>query len=160
MTELYAGREGAACELHHNYWEEAGVIPIGEFGTDFRGAATMYPFGRNYFEPVAFSVAQTNCHALNLFSWERGSFGHEHDLRAFARAFRALPRGEGAPADLLHLDFVPERLVLGAEVEGGLSLLVSHTDWFGALAALVQGPHLHPVGGDGQLDRRRDALHE
>jgi hypothetical protein len=98
VTELYAGREGAACELYHNYWEESGVIPMGEFGTDFWGAATMYAYGRRYFEPIAFSLGKTNCHTLNLFSWERGTYGHEGDLRAFARAFRALPRGEGEDA--------------------------------------------------------------
>ena len=74
---------------------------MGEFGTDFWGAATMYAFGRNYFEPIAFSVGKTDCHTLNLFSWERGSFGHEHDLRGFARAFRSLPRGEGEDATAL-----------------------------------------------------------
>jgi hypothetical protein len=98
VTDLYAGREGAACELYHNYWEEFGVFRIGEFRTDFWGAATMYPAGRGYFEPVLFSLAATNCYTLNLFSWERGTFGHEHDLRAFARAFRALPRDEGESA--------------------------------------------------------------
>ena len=98
VTELYEGREGNACELYHNYWEEFGVFKTGEFRTNFWGAATMYGFGRNYFEPIAFSLAKTNCHTLNLFSWERGSFGHEHDLRMFARAFRALPREEGTDA--------------------------------------------------------------
>jgi hypothetical protein len=101
VTEMYNGREGAACELYHNYWEESGGITMGEFGTDFWGAATMYAFGRNYFEPIAFSVGKTDCHTLNLFSWERGSFGHEHDLRGFARAFRSLPRGEGEDATAL-----------------------------------------------------------
>ena len=99
VTEMYNGSEGNACELYHNYWEESGVIKNGEFQTNFWGAATMYPFGRNYFEPIAFSLAKTNCHTLNLFSWERGTFGHEHDLRAFARAFRALPRSEGDAAE-------------------------------------------------------------
>ena len=104
-TALYAGSEGAACELYHNYWEEFGVFRAGEFQTEFWGAATMSAFGRNYFEPIAFSLARTNCHTLNLFSWERGTFGHEHDLRAFARAFRALPRGEGVDAaDLIDDD--------------------------------------------------------
>jgi len=39
VTEMYNGREGAACELYHNYWEESGGITMGEFGTDFWGAA-------------------------------------------------------------------------------------------------------------------------
>ncbi len=99
VTELYNGAEGNACELYINYWEEFGVMPTGEFKTEFWGAATMVPLGRHYYEPIAFSVARTNCHTLNVFSWERGSFGHEHDLRGFARAFRALPKCEGEPAE-------------------------------------------------------------
>ena len=98
VAEMYRGAEGDACELYHNYWEEFGVFKIGQFRTEFWGAATMFAHGRNYFEPFAFSLEKTNCHTLNVFSWERGSFGHEHDLRAFARAFRALPRGEGEDA--------------------------------------------------------------
>ncbi|MBI2302854.1 MAG: hypothetical protein HYU66_28440 [Armatimonadetes bacterium] len=98
VTELYEGAEGNACELYHNYWEEAGLPKIGEFRTDFWGAATMYPPGRAYFEPILFSLTSTNCHTLNLFSWERGTYGHEHDLRQFARAFRSLPRGDGVDA--------------------------------------------------------------
>lgn len=101
VAELYEGAEGNACELYHNYWEEFGVFKIGEFRTEFWGAATMYPLRRGYFEPIAFSLATTNCHTLNLFSWERGSFGHEHDLRMFSRAFRALPVGEGQDATAL-----------------------------------------------------------
>ncbi len=99
VMELYDGAEGNACEVYINYWEEFGVFPTGEFRTEFWGAATMVPHTRNYFEPIALSIARTHCHTLNVFSWERGSFGHEHDLRAFARAFRALPRGEGTPAE-------------------------------------------------------------
>ncbi len=99
VAEMYEGKEGNACELYHNYWEEFGVFKQGEFATDFWGAGTMYPFGRYYFEPVCFSIAKTNCHTLNLFSWERGTFGQEHNLRSFARAFRALPPEEGEPAE-------------------------------------------------------------
>jgi hypothetical protein len=95
VTDLYNGAEGNACELYHNYWEEFGAFPMGEFRTNFWGAATMYAAGRGYFEPLAFSVAATNCHTLNLFSWERVTYGQEHSLRAFARAFRALPVGDG-----------------------------------------------------------------
>lgn len=95
VTEMYNGAEGNACELYHNYWEEFGAFPMGEFRTNFWGAATMYAAGRGYFEPVTFSLAATNCHTLNLFSWERGTYGQEHSLRAFARAFRALPVGDG-----------------------------------------------------------------
>jgi len=101
VAEMYGGREGAACEFYHNYWEEFGVAKSGEFRTQFWGAATMYPYGRYYFEPAAFSLARTNCHTMAFFSWERGSYGHEHDLKRFARAFRAIPRGKGA--DALHL---------------------------------------------------------
>lgn len=104
VTELYEGREGNACELYHNYWEEFGVFKTGEFRTDFWGAATMYPLERGYFEPILYSFTRTNAHTIALFSWERGTYGHEHDLRAFARAFRALPRGEGEEAGECLLD--------------------------------------------------------
>jgi len=98
VAGMYGGRHGAWCELYHNYWEEFGIFPQGEFQTDFWGAATMAPWGRYFFEPVAFSIFETNAYAINLFSWERGSFAHEHDLRAFARAFRALPMAPGEDA--------------------------------------------------------------
>jgi len=98
VAQMYNGAEGNACELYHNYWEESGVFPQGEFHTSFWGAATMYPLQRYYFEPIAYSLAVTNCHTLNLFSWERGTYGHESDLRAWARAFRAIPVGEGEDA--------------------------------------------------------------
>jgi len=91
VVEMYAGRYGGWCELYHNYWEEFGVFPQGEFRTHFWGAATMAPFGGWFYEPIAFSLYAANAYAVNLFSWERGTFAHEHDLRAFARAFRALP---------------------------------------------------------------------
>jgi hypothetical protein len=95
---MYGGAAGAWCELYHNYWEEAGGFAQGEFRTNFWGAATMAPWGRYFFEPVAFGLSATNAQAINLFSWERGTFAHEHDLRPFARAFRALPAAPGEDA--------------------------------------------------------------
>ncbi len=95
VASMYDGPHGAWCELYHNYWEESGIFPQGEFRTEFWGAATMAPWGRYFFEPVAFSLHNTNAYAINLFSWERGTFSREHDLRSFARAFRAIPMEPG-----------------------------------------------------------------
>jgi hypothetical protein len=98
VSDMYEGPHGTWCELYHNYWEEFGIFPQGEFGTNFWGAATMTPWGRYFFEPIAFSIYATNAYAINLFSWERGTFAHEHSLRSFARAFRALPAERGQDA--------------------------------------------------------------
>ena len=88
VPELYRTPEGTACEFYHNYWEESG--PGGGATFSSLAAGTMYPLGRYYFEPLAFSLERTNPHTMAVFSWERGSTGHEHDLRRFARAYRAL----------------------------------------------------------------------
>ncbi len=99
VADFYTTTEGSACEVYHNYWEEWGFVGSGasELGiawADFWGAATMFPLGRYYFQPLTYSIRKTNPHTLILFSWERGSFAQEHSLRAFCRAFRALPAVE------------------------------------------------------------------
>jgi len=96
VAEFYTTAEGTACEVYHNYWEEGGFSHTGasELGTawaNFWGAATMFPLKRYYFQPLTNSIRRSNPHTLVLFSWERGSFGHEYDLRSFCRAWRALP---------------------------------------------------------------------
>ncbi|NLC56606.1 MAG: hypothetical protein GX774_07220 [Armatimonadetes bacterium] len=91
LAELYRTPAGASVELYHNYWEEFGVARMGEFATDFWGAGMMYPRGRAWFRPLLHALRAANAHTLALFSWERGSQGHEGDLRRFCRAYRSLP---------------------------------------------------------------------
>ncbi|NCO39275.1 MAG: hypothetical protein GW911_17480 [Armatimonadetes bacterium] len=91
LAELYRTPAGTSVELYHNYWEEFGVGKLGEFGTNFWGAGMMYPRGRYFFRPLVHALRTNNVHTLALFSWERGSEGHEGELRRFCRAFRSLP---------------------------------------------------------------------
>lgn len=91
LSERYRTPAGASVELYHNYWEEFGVAKMGEFQTDFWGAGMMYPRGRYFFRPVVHALTSNNVHTIALFSWERGSEGHEGELRRFCRAFRSLP---------------------------------------------------------------------
>lgn len=98
LAELYRAPAGTAAEFYHNYWEEFGVARMGEFGTDFWGAGMMYPRGRAFFRPLLHALMTNNVATLALFSWERGSEGHEGELRRFSRAFRALP---AVPAETL-----------------------------------------------------------
>jgi hypothetical protein len=88
---LYRAPAGTSVEFYHNYWEEFGVARMGEFATDFWGAGTMFPAGRHFFRPLLHALRTNNVHSMALFSWERGSSGHEGELRRFCRAFRALP---------------------------------------------------------------------
>jgi hypothetical protein len=91
LAELYRTPAGTSVEFYHNYWEEFGVARLGEFGTEFWGAGMMYPRGREFFRPLLHSLTTNNVQSMALFSWERGSEGHEGELRRFSRAFRALP---------------------------------------------------------------------
>jgi len=91
LPELFRTREPGSVELDHAYWEEFGIWPQGEFDCESWGAGTASPMGRYAFEPLAHAVRTANPRELVLSGWERGTFGHEHDLRAFVRCFRALP---------------------------------------------------------------------
>jgi hypothetical protein len=91
LAELYRTPAGASAEFYHNYWEEFGAAKLGEFQTHFWGAGMMYPRGRYFFRPLLHALRANNVHTIALFSWERGSEGHEGELRRFCRAFRALP---------------------------------------------------------------------
>ena len=51
----------------------------------------MYPRGRWFFQPLVHAIRTANVCTISLFSWERGSEGHEGELRRFCRAFRSLP---------------------------------------------------------------------
>lgn len=97
LAELYRTTTGTSAEFYHNYWEENGASPMGEFGTSFWGAGMMYPRGRAFFRPMLHAIITNNVQSLALFSWERGSEGHEGELRRFSRAFRALPAVAAEP---------------------------------------------------------------
>jgi hypothetical protein len=96
LADLYRTPAGTSVEFYHVYWEETGCARLGEFATDFWGAGMMYPRGREFFRPLVHALTHNNVQSLVLFSWERGSEGHEGELRRFCRAFRALPAA--APA--------------------------------------------------------------
>jgi hypothetical protein len=102
LPDWYRTPAGAAVEFYHNYWEEP-FHPQGEFGPDARGfglrTATATARGRAFFEPATFSVRQGNVDTMVLLGWERPTLGHEHDLRRFAQAFRALPAVAPRPFD-------------------------------------------------------------
>ena len=95
VAGFYDNPDGNACEFYQNYWEEFSyqgeASELGGAWVPFWGAATVQPLKRYFFQPLTYSIRRTNAYALALMSWERGSFGHEHDLRAFARAYRAIP---------------------------------------------------------------------
>jgi len=97
LWEHYANAAGYSCEFYHNYWEEFGVSPMGEFRTGFWGAGKMYPPGRHFLEPMTWALRTGNADTLVMFSWERGTQGHEAQLRRFVRAYRALPALDGEP---------------------------------------------------------------
>jgi hypothetical protein len=100
VIECYQTPAGQAVEFYHNYWEEgaggdnpAAKHPDFEFG-DWLRTATGAPLGRYYYEPVTYSIRAANVNTMLFMAWERASIGHEHDLRRFAKAFRALPMVE------------------------------------------------------------------
>jgi len=92
VVECYGTREGQAVEFYHNYWEE-DPHPDNEYGATMR-TGTGAPWGQYYFEPATYSIRKANVHTMAYMGWERASIGHEHDLRRFARAYRALPYTE------------------------------------------------------------------
>jgi hypothetical protein len=91
LADLYRTPAGTSVEFYHNYWEENGMAQMGEFATSFWGAGMMYPRGREFFRPLLHALTTNNVQSMALFSWERGSEGHEGELRRFSRAYRAIP---------------------------------------------------------------------
>ncbi|PIV54793.1 hypothetical protein COS16_09210 [Candidatus Desantisbacteria bacterium CG02_land_8_20_14_3_00_49_13] len=95
VAGYFTSQEGYAMEVYQNYWEEygysGGSSELGGAWANFWGAATMQPLKRYFFQPFTYSVWKSNAQTMEAFSWERGTFGQEHGLRGFSRAFRGLP---------------------------------------------------------------------
>lgn len=92
VAESYQTKEPSSVELYHNYWEE-DPHPDNEYGPTMR-TATPVAYGDFFYEPIAYSLRKANVERVVFMGWERAVSGHEHDLRRFARAFRAIPRVE------------------------------------------------------------------
>ncbi len=92
VAESYKTKEPSSVELYHNYWEE-DPHPDNEYGPTMR-TATPVAYKDFFYEPAVFSLRKVNVDRVVFMGWERAVAGHEHDLRRFARAFRAIPRGE------------------------------------------------------------------
>ncbi len=100
LAGWYRTPAGAATELYHTYWEEP-FHPDGEFGPDGKGfgmrTGTATARGRAFHRPATFSLRAANCDTIVLTGWERPILGHEHDLRRFCQAIRALPVAGSRP---------------------------------------------------------------
>lgn len=97
VAESYQVPDLSAVELYHNYWEE-DPHPDPQYGPYMR-TATPVAYGDFFYEPAVFSIRKVNVSQIAFMGWERACTGHEHDLRRFARAFRAIPVGEPKPFD-------------------------------------------------------------
>ena len=97
VARWYRSPAGAAVEVYHSYWEEA-YHPLGEFGwLPGKGGmrtATGMARGRAFYRPMSFALRADDCDTMVLNGWQRPVLGHEHDLRRFAQAMRALPVAE------------------------------------------------------------------
>ncbi|GMU20883.1 MAG: hypothetical protein AMXMBFR13_09790 [Phycisphaerae bacterium] len=97
LARWYRTAGGLATELYRTYWEEP-YHPDGEFGSNAQGVglrtANATPMERTFYRPATFSMRAANTDTLVLTGWHRGTLGHEHDLRRFTAAFRALPAVE------------------------------------------------------------------
>jgi hypothetical protein len=95
LPDWYRTPAGSATEIYHSYWEEPRHTDIWEFGPDGHGTgmrtATATAKGREFYRPATFSLRAGNCDTIVLTGWERPVLGHEHDLRRFSQAVRALP---------------------------------------------------------------------
>jgi len=104
LPDLYRSAAGSAVELYHTYWEEP-YHPQGEFGPNREGfglrTATATAAFRGFFRPMAKAIQDGNDDTLVLTGWERPTLGHEHDLRAFAAAMRALPVVKPEPLEVV-----------------------------------------------------------
>ena len=81
---LFQSKEPRHVEMYYNYWE----IPRHPWG--FR-VGPGSPVGRNFFEPLTYSLRTLNPHDVTFFNWFRATIGREFEVREFCRAFRALP---------------------------------------------------------------------
>jgi len=97
LGRWYRTLAGSAVEMYHNYWEQV-PHPDPEFGPVMR-TATATAIGRAFFEPATFAIRTGNVDTMAFMGWERPILGHEHDLRRFCQAFRALPAVEPKPFD-------------------------------------------------------------
>lgn len=98
LATLYRGRLGNAMEVYHNYWEEH-FHPDAQYGdasAGFRTHTATGP-GRSYYETLTWSLKNGNVDLIALMGWERPTLDHEHDLREFSQAFRALPKVVSRP---------------------------------------------------------------
>jgi hypothetical protein len=98
LPDWFRTPAGSATELYHNYWEEP-FHPVGwEFGPDDRGTgmrtSTATAKGRAFYRPVTFTLRAGDTDMITINGWQRPVMGHEHDLRRFCQAVRALPIGE------------------------------------------------------------------
>lgn len=84
QPELTHTPEPRGHEMYYNYWE----LPTHPWG--FR-VGPGSPVGRAFFEPYTYALRTMDPEYILVFCWFRGSYGHEADLREWARAFRALP---------------------------------------------------------------------
>jgi hypothetical protein len=100
LASWYRMPAGSATEVYRNYWEEP-FHPDGEFGPGGDGfgmrTATATPYDRSFYRPMTFALRAANVDTLVLTGWERPVLGHEHDLRRFCQAMRALPIVEPKP---------------------------------------------------------------
>ena len=87
QPELTVTPEPRGHEIYYNYWE----LPTHPWG--FR-VGPGSPVGRAFFEPYTYALRTMNPEYILVFCWFRGSYGHEADLREWARAYRALPAVE------------------------------------------------------------------
>lgn len=100
LAKWYRTPAGAASEMYHTYWEEP-FHPDGEFGPGPDGfglrTATATAMGRTFYRPMTFSMRVPNDDTLVLNGWIRPVMGHEHGLRRFGQAMRALPVADPSP---------------------------------------------------------------
>lgn len=95
VAESYDVPDSSSVELYHNYWEE-DPHPDPQYGPVMR-TATPVAYKHFFYEPAVYSLRKVNVDRIAFMGWERACAGHEHDIRRFARAFRAIPKGD--PSD-------------------------------------------------------------
>lgn len=123
LPGLYRTPGGSAVEMYHTYWEEP-YHPQGEFGPNREGfglrTATATAAMRGFFRPMVKALQAGNDDTMVLTGWERPTLGHEHDLRGFAQAMRALPVVR------------PERLEVVSGGDGGVT-----AGWYGDRVGVI-----------------------
>lgn len=139
VAESYDVPDSSGVELYHNYWEE-DPHPDPEYGPVMR-TATPVAYKDFFYEPAVFSIRKVNVDRIAFMGWERACAGHEHDMRRFSRAYRAVPvaepeeftgkievlsNGPQVPVDKLPQGYVkPEMDVLWAKWFGGRLAVVN-----------------------------------